>query len=248
MDQRALYERQVARTEASPDESPALVQRDHFVIEDIRRSLGDNQPIVIAELSIGDGRTIAAILSALPNARLTCADISERRIDVVRASVAANPVFAGRLPSFVRCNFDTEFDRLPSDTFEAVIALDIMEHVLDVFGFLDHCHRILRPEGRLYLRVPNIAYLRHRLRLLFGRIPITASWFDTPGELGAWRDRYGWDGGHLHFFTIPILCKLLEESGFSVKRCRDPGSRMSALRTLCPNLMFANPLVVARKK
>ena len=247
MDQRALYERQVAWSEASPDEPPALVRRDHFVIEDIRKSFGDNQSVAIAELSIGSGRTTAAILSALPNARLTCAEISERRISDVRASIVVNPAFASRLPSFVCCNFDTEFDLLASGTFDAVIALDILEHVLDVFGFMDHCHRILRAEGRLYLRVPNIAYLRHRFRLLFGRIPITASWFDTPGELFSWREKYGWDGGHLHLFTLPMLRKLFDLYGFHIDDCSDPGAKIGSLRRLWPSLLFANPLIIARK-
>ena len=248
MDQRTLYERPTSGREAVRDESPALVGRDQFVIEDLLKTFGSGRPISIAELSIGDGRMTTAMLAALPKARLTCAEISKNRINKVRASIDADPVLSSRSPKFVWCNFDTEFDRLPTDAFDAVIALDIMEHVLDVFGFMDHCRRILKPRGCLYLRVPNIAYVRHRLRLLFGRIPITASWFETPGELTAWRVRHGWDGGHLHLFTVPILRKLFDESGFRVENCRDPGTRMAALRAFWPGLMFSNPLVIAVKK
>jgi SAM-dependent methyltransferase len=188
-----------------------------------------------------------AILLALPNARLTCAEISRERISRVRAAIGSNPAVTPRLPEFVRCNFDTEFDLLPDAAFDVAIALDIMEHLLDVFGFMANCCRILKAGGRLYLRVPNIAYLRHRLRLLVGRIPVTASWFETPGELTAWRDKHGWDGGHLHLFTIPILRTLLGESGFAIEGCKDPGTRFATLRTIWPGLLFSNPLIVARK-
>lgn len=248
MDQRAHYERLASSREPVRDESAAIEKRNQFVIDDIRRAFGNDRPISIAELSIGDGRMTAAMLAGLPNARLTCAEISESRLDQVRSSIDADPVLAPRSPTFVQCNFDADFDRLPTGTFDAVVALDIMEHVLDVFGFMDHCHRISKQAARLYLRVPNIAYIRHRLRLLFGRIPITASWFETPGELTAWRLWHGWDGGHLHMFTVPILSKLFDESGFQVENCGDPGTRMAALRTLWPSLMFANPLIVAKKK
>jgi cyclopropane fatty-acyl-phospholipid synthase-like methyltransferase len=218
-----------------------------LVIDDIRKRFGADRSIEIAELSIGDGRMTAAILAALSNARVTCAEISPTRIEAVRASLCQDPALAPRLPRFVACNFDTDFASLPGAAFDAVIALDIMEHVFDVFAFVTNCRRILKPAGRFYLRVPNIAYVRHRVGLMTGRLPITASWFETPGELTAWRERHGWDGGHLHLFTIPILKRLLTESGLVVDDCRDPGTRFAALRTLWPTLLFANPLIIAHK-
>ena len=44
----------------------------------------------------------------------------------------------------------------PSDEFDKVIALDVMEHLrLDVQEWLDECWRILKPNGELVLRVPS---------------------------------------------------------------------------------------------
>jgi SAM-dependent methyltransferase len=246
MDQRALYDRPAAQM-ARRDESPVLVARDRYVTDNIRCAVGADRPITIAELSVGDGRMTTAILSALPRARLTCVEISPARIKELAASLAADPALAPRVPAFVECNLDTEFDCLPGGSFDVVIALDIMEHVLDVFGFMGHCSRILKQGGRIYLRVPNIAYIRHRLGLLCGRLPVTASWFETPGELTAWRERHGWDGGHLHLFTISVLRQLCAESGFAVECCCDPGTRLAALRKVWPGLLFANPLIVACK-
>ncbi len=133
-------------------------------------------------------------------------------------------------------------------SYDIVIALDIMEHVFDVFNFLENCNRILKNGGRLFIRVPNIAYVRHRMRLLFGALPITSSWFGTPGEVSAWQERYGWDGGHLHLFTIPILYKLLNGHGFLVEQCCDPGTRFSTMRTIWPTMLYANPLFIAKKE
>jgi SAM-dependent methyltransferase len=183
MDQKILYERLAAGWGGSRDESAALLGRDRFLTDDIRRQLGPSQTVSIAVLSIGDGRTTAAILAGLPCARLTCAELSESRIQRVREAIQANPELVSVMPDFVVCNFDTQFGRLPADTFDVVIALDIMEHVFDIFGFLDHCHRIAKQGALFYLRVPNIAYVRHRLRLLVGRIPVTSSWFGTPNGL-----------------------------------------------------------------
>ena len=203
--------------------------------------------IAICELSVGDGRMTTAILSALHKAQVTCAEISEVRISQLQGSIEADPILRSRMPKFVQCNFDLDFQRLPEDAFDVVIALDIMEHVLDVFGFMENCHRMLKAGGVLFLRVPNIAYVKHRLRLLLGEMPITASWFETPRELTAWREKHSWDGGHLHLFTIPILRKLLYEEGFLIDRCQDAGARLESLRNVWPNLLFANPLIVAAK-
>ena len=42
-----------------------------------------------------------------------------------------------------------------------------------------------------FREVPNIAYLRYRTELLFGKLPVTS----TPYN---WKD-VGWDGGHPHY-------------------------------------------------
>lgn len=248
MDQQKLYQQSAAAQGPRRDYSPALVARDRFVLERIREEATVNRPLEIAELSVGDGRMTLGILGAFPSARLTCAELSELRIDQLRREIAGEPSLSGRMPEFASCNFDTDFDCFASETFDAVVALDIMEHVFDVFGFVENCRRILKTDGRLFLRVPNIAYVKHRLELLRGRLPATASWFGPRGDLSAWRDKHGWDGGHLHFFTVPVLRRLLQEGGLVIESCDDPGTKWVVLRRLWPNLLFSNPLMVARKK
>ena len=246
MDQAELYERMATHPRAGRDYSPALIARDNFVISDLLRRRGPSS-IKIAELSVGDGRMSLSMLKRLPSAHLTCMDVSEKRLSQLRQEIVADPSLQNMDVEFVTCNFDTNFSILPNETFDAVVALDVMEHVFDVFNFVSHCRRILRPNGVFYLRVPNIAYLKHRLALLAGALPVTASWFGPLNDLTAWRNVHGWDGGHLHLFTIPILRKLLAESGFRVVSCSDPGTRMAALRGVWPELLFANPLLVSEK-
>ena len=245
MDQHELYQLSAASSVSTRDMSPALVARDDFVVRHISKFLGGNKSSRIAELSVGDGRMTLAMLAALPKATLTCAEISASRIDALRDEICRSPSL--RMPEFLVCNLDTDFSEIPNDAFDAVVALDIMEHVLDVFSFISHCQRVLKPGAWLYLRVPNIAYLKHRLNLLRGRMPVTSSWFGLSGDLSAWRHQHGWDGGHLHLFTIPILRQLLREAGLVVESCDDAGASHPRLRKVWPNLLFANPLLIARK-
>lgn len=249
MDQVSLYELQVGDEKGNISSAPLNVSgRDKYLIDYIRSGLNaSGSKLTIAELSIGDGSLSRALLSSLDHLKLTCVDISPSRIALTRSAIDQLPDLSSSEVEFLECNFDTQFDLLPTSKFDMVIALDIMEHVFDVFNFIGHCNRILNKNGLLFLRVPNVAYVRHRVRLLFGELPITASWFETKGDITAWRDRHGWDGGHLHLFTIPILHQLLNSSGFEVVECRDPGCRFSAFRDFSPRLLYSNPLIVAKK-
>jgi len=249
MDQKSLYEMQTGSNETiEPDNNTALIGRDQFVIDCITTLAGvERNTFNVAELSIGEGRLTHALLQNFPGMNLNCVDISTNRINYVQSTLKNITHLKTKCVKFTECNFDVDFGLIESDEYNVVIALDIMEHVLDVFGFVENCHRILKSGGQFFLRVPNIAYIKHRVGLFRGKLPVTASWFDTPEELTSWRDQHGWDGGHLHLFTVPILYDLLESYGFQIKECSDPGTRFQKLRNIAPNLLYANPLIVAQK-
>ncbi len=247
MDQNELYEQQLRDGCGTGEPAAALVGRDRFVVSTLRQLFADAQ-VRIGELSIGTGHLTSVITSEIGSVSLDCYDISRSRLEHVAERIRrlGHGVDPSRV-SFHQCNFDVDFDRVDSLKYDVVIALDIMEHVLDVFGFMDNCFRVLKPGGWLLLRVPNIAYVTHRVTLLGGGLPVTASWFGREGDLGAWRAVHGWDGGHLHLFTIPIVTNLLTCAGFELSSCSDPGTRFEKYRKLWPALLFSNPLFVARK-
>ncbi len=243
MDQKSLYE---LHSGPAADVHQALLLRDEFVVTSILSALDGE--LSVAEISVGSEQLAAQLLRSARVRMLTFADISPEKLDRIRGPLDPILRMHGASANFVQCNFDSEFGHLPSASFDAVIALDVMEHVFDVFSFMDHCARIVKPGGMLFVRVPNIAYVRHRLSLLFGRLPVTAGWFGPRDDLAAWRATWGWDGGHLHLFTIPILTLLMAQSGFDVVSCRDPGTRFSRVRDLWPQLLYSNPLMTAVKK
>lgn len=249
MDQKALYEKQTGPAGVLQENNDkGLIARDKFVTDTMKWALASSpQHVRVAELSIGEGRLTRRMLQCFPDAQIDCFDISENRISHVRDMLISALGLNANEVRFFACNFDTQFSSVESSCYDFAIALDVMEHVLDVFGFVENCHRILANDGVLILRVPNIAYIKHRLRLLRGKLPVTASWFGPPDELDAWHYQHGWDGGHLHLFTVPALYSLLKRCGFRIENCRDPGTRFEGLRDMLPNLLYSNPLIVARK-
>lgn len=91
-----------------------------------------------------------------------------------------------------------------ANSFDAVTALDVIEHLIDPPTFLKSVHQIMKPGGQLILSTPNFRKLKNLLTLAAqGRFPKTSG------------DPEGWDGGHLAYFTRKDLSGLLIRSGFT---------------------------------
>ena len=116
-------------------------------------------------------------------------------------------------------------DRFPfeADSFDVVVAGELLEHVRDPAHIVAQARRVLRPGGRLVGSVPNAYRLKNRLRFVAGMPP-------EP------------DPTHLHMFRPADVRRLLH--AFSDVRLRLIQSRFLRLH---PGL-FANDIVFAGVK
>src|SRR5205823_12183775 len=73
-----------------------------------------------------------------------------------------------------------------SDTYDGIVMLEIIEHIVAAESLLKEVRRVLKPEGFLILSTPNFAYWLNRIRILFG---------------GLSHD----EGYHYRFFTPSVL-------------------------------------------
>lgn len=58
---------------------------------------------------------------------------------------------------------DITHDPFPPETFDAITMNHVLEHVRDPGETLRACHRVLRPNGQLWIATPNISSIGHEL-------------------------------------------------------------------------------------
>lgn len=147
----------------------------------------------LLDIGCADG-AIGALFSA-PNWQPYGVDISLDNVRTAREK---------RVPGVVS-NFSQGLP-FADESFSVVVAMEIIEHVVDTSSTLRECYRVLKGGGWLILTTPNLARLENRVRLLVGRYP---HWMDYSCENGI---------GHVRYYTLPILKSHIRSVGFVVDR------------------------------
>jgi methionine biosynthesis protein MetW len=100
----------------------------------------------------------------------------------------------------------------PDNYFDYIVMADVIEHIFDVRKVISELVRVTMPAGKVCICTPNIAYIKRRLKLLFGRFPMTSNekyLLEKNGLI---------DGGHIHYLTFQDLFFLLKDYGTLKKR------------------------------
>ena len=99
-------------------------------------------------------------------------------------------------------------ENIPFDDnyFDAVLGLEIIEHLADTDSFLKNIKRVLKPNGVLIFATPNFFSLSRRVMTLIGINPYFEASFSFPPKMA----------GHLRFYTHKLLEDFLEFHGFEV--------------------------------
>jgi SAM-dependent methyltransferase len=112
--------------------------------------------------------------------------------------------------------------------FDAVVLMDVLEHLRDPAALLRRLKFLLRAGGLLLVTGPNVAYWAVRKSLLFGH------WDYADGGV--------MDRTHLRFFTAATWRALLERAGYPVE-CVEPAEGMIPLESRLERLPGVRRLV-----
>lgn len=138
---------------------PDLVFSQHFVdtwginyistIEFILSKICETPPESLIDIGCGDGRLAREIHLKFPNTKVLGVDYSARAINLAKAMN----------PDYHDLDFkqlDITKTKLPN-RYESAVLMEVFEHIpLDeAIEFLSGVHRLIKPDGILYLTVPH---------------------------------------------------------------------------------------------
>jgi SAM-dependent methyltransferase len=149
----------------------------------------------VLEIGCGGGYTLE-YLQKTGHCRWTCG---------VELFPAAARVARQRVDQVYEGNIEQMELPLRPASIDAILCLDVLEHLIDPWSVILKLHRLLKSGGVIVASIPNVRHFRVVLPLLFsGRWDYTSS-----GLL---------DKTHLRFFTRKSAVALLESSGLVVDK------------------------------
>jgi ubiquinone/menaquinone biosynthesis C-methylase UbiE len=149
-------------------------------------------------LDLGCGVGSLSALLAARSLRPTCVDVAAENIEVVRR----------RHPELPAVRADATALPFDADAFDAVILMEVLEHIEDDRAALAEISRVIRDNGLLILSVPNLA----------APLPLL--------ERFPFRSVHAHEGPERHFrdgYDSQALSHLLEAGGFRVERMTSLG-------------------------
>jgi SAM-dependent methyltransferase len=110
------------------------------------------------------------------------------------------------VPAFLLSD-EGQIDRRDGE-FDAAICLEVMEHLMRPDLAAKEIFRVLKPDGKALISVPNPGYIPQRLEFLFNG-------FLNPGGSPLTSRSAPWKDAHIRFFTLGTMTSMLRESGFT---------------------------------
>lgn len=161
---------------------------------------GSNRPLLQlithfpagAALDCGCGTGGNARVLSQKGWRVTGITVSPRELEM--ASECCDAVLLGDLNSGI-----------PKETggpFDLVVFSHVLEHLLRPEVALHDARRLLSPDGRIIVALPNVLYWRLRMKFLFGEFK-----YEPTGIM---------DETHVRFYTFHSGIELLRSNGFEV--------------------------------
>jgi SAM-dependent methyltransferase len=186
-----------------------VASRGH-AIDELRRTLG-SRPVSIMEVGCSAGHLLADMRRSLPNATLTGADYTLGTL----ASLGK------KMPAVPLVRFDLADSPLSSNTYDAMVLLNVLEHIQDDAAATMHIARMLKPGGVAVIEVPAGPKL-----------------FDD----------YDRELRHFRRYTLQGLCKLIEGSGLKVERRNYLGALIYPAFYLAKKRSQGNPKQTAERR
>jgi 2-polyprenyl-3-methyl-5-hydroxy-6-metoxy-1,4-benzoquinol methylase len=183
-----------------------------------------------ADLLTAVARADARVLELGAGSGAMSLRLSDRGLDVTASDLFAESFKPGHL-RFVAADLNADFARQFPDGFDAVMALEIIEHLENPRHLLRQVRALLPVGGQLVLSTPNIAN------------PVSQALFLRRGQFQWFRDNDYREQGHITPLSPWVLGKVLEESGFAIRVERAVSNPFRRVRKLGVGVCLLAPLL-----
>jgi 2-polyprenyl-3-methyl-5-hydroxy-6-metoxy-1,4-benzoquinol methylase len=129
-----------------------------------------------------------------------------------------------RVDRVIEGDLDVALSQLDSESYDMVLCLDVLEHLVDPWNTVQRLFGLLRPGGSILISVPNIRHYSVLLPLLLN---------------GTWRyqDAGIMDRSHLRFFSRDSAREMLTQGGFVINGGIDTGTKPLRRREIWKSLI-----------
>ena len=134
--------------------------------------------------------------------------LKERGIEYLGADISREAMrVAGEIGLDVQPLRDDGTTELAPESCDAVLCMEVIEHLVEPNRAVSEMRRLLKPGGVLIASVPNIAYWINRVELLF-------TGFLNPGGSPVTARKMPWQDPHIRFFCPSMFRNLARQHGF----------------------------------
>jgi len=178
---------------------------------DIIKLLGVNNRAELLDVGCGDGKLTLRAARVIGTNQIYGIDVMPETIE--KAKENGINVRNGDLNQ--RFPYEDE-------SFDVVLASEIIEHLSNTDNFLEEIHRVLRSGGYTVISTPNLSSWPNIIFLVFGKQPAVASVSDEI-VVNTWHAHSDYrkpnEGpSHRRIFTFGAIEKLLTYHGFQVEK------------------------------
>lgn len=203
------------------DNYKQLVEKNEDYYSGDRREILDFIPAGIQKtLEFGCGRgDFSLLLKNQHNAETWAVEIHKESAEIA----------SGKLDRVICQDAMMALEVLPDGYFDAIIFLDILEHLVDPYTLLEGCKQKLSAKGVIIASIPNIRYYSAFKNYVFH---------------GKWEyKQHGiMDIGHLRFFTFSSIQQMFRKLNYSIETLKGihptPSRSYKILNTLLLNRLW----------
>ena len=178
-----------------------ISNRFKYILKELSNASG-----TVLTIGSGDGSFERLLKKTNPTLSITSIDFNEEFRE--KLSTVSDTVI---IDNFLAHHFDHTFDYL--------VSIDVIEHIIETDDFLIKARNILKDDGYFYLITPNLASYHGRLSLLLGYTPAAMDLSMNEGFFGKfWFLRYKDVVHHIRVFTYRAICEMCTYYGFEITK------------------------------